>query len=473
MKRFELAVALFLIPLDALMLALAAFAAYALRFEEIITQYRPVRFEIDQTTFITAVAVSIAVWLGIFALSGMYNVRHPRRILTEMKRIFVGCTLGFATITILIFLRGELFNSRFIVLAASVFAFLFVAVARLLVRVLKFMFYRYGIGVRRVVLIGSDKTTEALRGYIQNQPTWGMSIVLQIENWVMGHRDEYVKQIQAKHPDLILLGHVGLPKKAAEEILDVAADLHVPFQYAADVFETKAANTSLSTIADVPIVEIKRTPLEGWGRIFKRAFDIIVSLTGIIILLPLFIVVCIAIKLDSRGPVLYKNQRVGKGGKLFFVYKFRRLKQEFCTGPGYDNDGKAASLEKELIQKLSHREGPLYKISNDPRSTRLGPILEKTSIDELPQFFNVLFGTMSLVGPRPHQPREVDLYQRHHKRVLAIKPGVTGLAQIGGRSDLDFEEEVRLDTYYIENWSIRMDLAIMLKTPFALLRKHK
>ncbi len=103
----------------------------------------------------------------------------------------------------------------------------------------------------------------------------------------------------------------------------------------------------------------------------------------------------------------------------------------------------------------------------------MGRFLEKTSLDELPQFFNVVFGTMSLVGPRPHQPREVDLYKRDQKRVLAIKPGVTGLAQISGRSDLDFSEEVRLDTYYIENWAIRMDLAILLKTPFALFKKHK
>ncbi len=473
MKRFELAVALFLIPLDALMLALAASAAYALRFERIITQYRPVLFEIDYATFVATVSLSVALWLAIFALSGMYSIRHPRRILTEVKRVFVGCSLGFASLTVLIFLRGELFNSRFIVLAASVFAFLFVMGARLLVRVLKFLFYRYGIGARRVVLIGSDKTAENLRMYIQKHPTLGMRVVLHIEEWVTGHRDEYLESIAGKKPDLILLGDVGQPKAVAEDILDAAVDLHVPFHYAADVFETKAANTFLSTIGDVPIVEIKRTPLEGWGRIFKRTFDVMVSLFAIIVLSPLLLLVCLAIKLESRGKVLYKNQRVGKGGELFFVYKFRRLKQEFCTGPGYDNDGKAAALEKELIEKYSHREGPLYKISNDPRSTRIGPFLEKTSIDELPQLFNVLFGSMSLVGPRPHQPREVDLYKRHHKRVLAIKPGVTGLAQISGRSDLDFEEEVRLDTYYIENWSIRMDLAILFKTPFALLRKHK
>lgn len=473
MKRFELAIALLLIPLDALMLALAAFAAYALRFEEVITQYRPVAFAIDTNDLISTASILILVWLGIFAVSGLYSIRHPRRILTEIKRVFVASVLGFASITVLIFLRGELFNSRFIVLVAAVFAFLFVVTARLLVRLLKLAFYRRGIGTRRVVLVGNDKTTQAIESFIRKDHSLGMTVVLRINHWNEKTDMQWAHDLANVNPDLILLGHVGLPKAMAERVLDVATDVHVPFQYAADLFETKAANTDLFTIGDVPVVELKRTPLDGWGRIFKRTFDLIVGGLFCLVALPVMALIAVAIKLDSKGPVFYKNQRVGKGGALFFVYKFRRLKQEFCTGPGYDTDGKAAAVEKELIAKHSHREGPLYKISKDPRSTRIGAFLEKTSLDELPQFFNVLGGTMSLVGPRPHQPREVDLYKRHQKRVLAIKPGVTGLAQISGRSDLDFEEEVRLDSYYIENWSVRMDLAVMFKTPFAMLRKHK
>lgn len=473
MKRFELAIALLLIPLDALMLALAAFAAYALRFEEVITQYRPVAFAIDTDALISTTTVLILVWLAIFAMSGLYTIRHPRRILTEIKRVFVASVLGFASITVFIFLRGELFNSRFIVLVAAVFAFVFVVGARLCVRLVKLMFYRRGIGTRRVILVGNDKTTQAIEAFISKDHSLGMTVVLRIQDWESKTDTEWNQTLLAHNPDLILLGQVGLAKTVAERVLDVATDVHVPFQYAADLFETKAANTDLFIIGDVPVVELKRTSLDGWGRIFKRTFDLLVGGVSCVVLLPIMAVIALAIKLDSKGPVFYKNQRVGKGGNFFFVYKFRRLKQEFCTGPGYDKDGKAANLEKELIAKHSHREGPLYKISKDPRSTRVGAFLEKTSLDELPQFFNVLGGTMSLVGPRPHQPREVDLYQRHQKRVLAIKPGVTGLAQISGRSDLDFEEEVRLDSYYIENWSIRMDLAVLFKTPFAMLRKHK
>lgn len=473
MKRFELAIATLLVPLDFVMLLSAALAAYYLRFEEIVTQYRPVVFDIDFATFLQSVIPLILIWLAIYALTGLYNIRHPRRILAEIKKVFVASSLGFAAITVMIFLRGELFNSRFIVLAAFLFALVFVTTARLVVRFVKFRFYRRGIGSRRVVLIGDDKTARSIARFMHEQPEYGMTVVKHIPQWDEQAVLSFSSLVQSHQPDVVLLAAVDLPRQTSEQLLDLSREHHLQFDYAADLFNTKAANTDISTIGDAPIVEIKPTPLEGWGRIWKRTFDLIVGILASALLLPIMMLISIAIKLDSRGPIIYKNERVGKSGALFFVYKFRRMKKEYCTGPGYDNDGQADRVEKDLIAKQSHREGPLYKISDDPRSTRVGRFLEKTSLDELPQFFNVVLGTLSLVGPRPHQPREVELYQKHHKRVLAIKPGVTGLAQISGRSDLDFEEEVRLDTYYVENWTIRMDLAILLKTPFALLRKHK
>jgi lipopolysaccharide/colanic/teichoic acid biosynthesis glycosyltransferase len=167
---------------------------------------------------------------------------------------------------------------------------------------------------------------------------------------------------------------------------------------------------------------------------------------------------------------------VGPRGN-FNVYKFRSMYVKYCTGKQFEKytDQKAVlAYEQELIKQKSERKGPVYKILNDPRRTKIGRFIEKTSLDELPQLFNVWLGNMSLVGPRPHQPREVEKYAHEHKRVLDIKPGVTGLAQISGRSDLDFDEEVKLDTYYIENWSLKQDFWIMLKTPFVvLIRKSK
>ena len=146
---------------------------------------------------------------------------------------------------------------------------------------------------------------------------------------------------------------------------------------------------------------------------------------------------------------------------------------EHCTGAQNPEFKKALELENELIEKQSVRRGPLYKIKNDPRKTRVGRIIEAFSIDELPQLWNVFKGDMSLVGPRPHQPREVEKYETWQKRTLSVKPGITGLAQISGRSDLSFTDEARLDIYYIENWSLWMDIEILFKTFFVLLKKRK
>jgi lipopolysaccharide/colanic/teichoic acid biosynthesis glycosyltransferase len=189
--------------------------------------------------------------------------------------------------------------------------------------------------------------------------------------------------------------------------------------------------------------------------------------------LPITLITSIAIWLESRGPVIYKNERIGNDGQKFNVYKFRYMKWDYCVTKENPTLEQAVKLEKELIEKQSVRKGPLYKIKNDPRKTRVGTFIEKYSIDELPQFFNVLFGSMSMVGPRPHQKREVEKYMDYHRRLLTIKPGATGMAQVAGRSDLDFEDEYKLDLYYIENWSLWLDIQICLKTIGVLFRKRR
>ncbi|EKD76628.1 MAG: undecaprenyl-phosphate glucose phosphotransferase [uncultured bacterium] len=224
--------------------------------------------------------------------------------------------------------------------------------------------------------------------------------------------------------------------------------------------------------AGIPLVELQRTSLQGWGRIFKRLTDIVLSSLALLVFLPLMIATALLVKFTSPGPVIYRNRRVGEAGKEFDTLKFRSMKQEYCIGDQFTHTTEALKLEQELIERKSIKSGPLYKIQDDPRVTKLGSFIRKTSLDEFPQFINVLKGEMSLVGPRPHQPREVEKYQAAQKAVLNMKPGVTGLAQISGRSDLSFEEEIRLDSYYTENWSILLDVYILAKTPLILLKKR-
>ncbi len=223
-----------------------------------------------------------------------------------------------------------------------------------------------------------------------------------------------------------------------------------------------------------PIIEFQHTPLDGWGKVLKRGFDIVAGFVLTLFLSPIMLLIAILIKIeDPDGPIIYTNERVGENGERIPVFKFRYMQWKWCINKDNPNFEQALEYEKQLIAERSVRGGPLYKIKDDPRKTRIGAIIERYSLDELPQFFNVLRGEMSLVGPRPHQKREVEKYSEYHRRLLTIKPGITGMAQVAGRSDLDFEDEYRLDVFYIENWSLWLDIILCFKTAGALIRRRK
>jgi len=204
-------------------------------------------------------------------------------------------------------------------------------------------------------------------------------------------------------------------------------------------------------LGGVPMIGVKKISITGWKLVTKRAIDFTIALVGLIISSPLTLLIALAIKLDSPGPVLFRQIRVGKGGRHFVLYKFRSMRE-------------GAEEEQQKLTALNETEGPIFKIRHDPRCTRAGKFLRRTSLDELPQLYNVLRGEMSLVGPRPPLPTEVEHYEEWHKKRLEISPGMTGLWQVSGRSELSFDEMVLLDIYYIENWSAALDTEIFLRT---------
>jgi len=248
---------------------------------------------------------------------------------------------------------------------------------------------------------------------------------------------------------------------------------NIAYRYFPTTFQT--SRFTMQIFNGEPIIEFQHTPLDGWGRVMKRIYDLVAGFFLTVLFSPLMLMIALLIKLeDPDGPIIYKNERIGENGRKFFVYKFRYMQWKYCITKENPELKDAVALEKELIEERNVRQGDvLYKIKDDPRKMWIGAIIERYSLDELPQFFNVLKGEMSLVGPRPHQEREVNRYSEYHRRLLTIRPGVTGMAQVSGRSDLAFENEFHLDVFYIENWSLWLDILICLKTAKVLLRRRK
>ncbi|MFH0923320.1 MAG: sugar transferase [Candidatus Falkowbacteria bacterium] len=472
MKRSELFFSFLLVPLDFLMIVLAGVSAYYIRYAQFFQELRPVIFNLQFGGYIKIVLLIAALWLIIFAFTGLYNIKGSRRLAQEIFRVILACSTGFMLIVILIFVRRELFDSRFIVLAGWILSIIYISFSRSLIRLIQRALFKYGIGVHQVVLVGNSKTTDNLIYYFSSKKSSGYEVVKRFRDFSIETANELAEFLKTKEVDEIMQSDPNLSKPEILRLYDFADEHHLTFKYAADLLGAKVLKTEVREMAGIPIVEVKKTPLDGWGRIIKRIFDIVLAVCLIIIFSPLMIFFAFLIKLDSRGPVFYKNERVSKNG-IFKLFKFRSMQAQHCVGKEYGEDS-ALKYEKELINRQNTKQGePIYKIANDPRLTGVGKFIRRWSIDELPQFFNVLAGNMSLVGPRPHQPREVARYEHHHKKVMSIKPGITGLAQISGRSDLSFEDEVKLDTYYIENWSLFFDLSILLRTPLAVLRGRK
>lgn len=468
MKKFELTFAFIQLPIDYVMLVLAGFTAYSLRFTPIITSLRPILFNLSWNRYWPTVLLVALGWIILFIFSGLYHTNPNRKLSKDIARVLLASSTGFAAITIYVFFSLQKFDSRFLVLTSYLLAIFFVIVGRLIIRGLKAILYRSGIGLRRTIIIGQKPVSSTFEQTFKKEPRFGYKFVAHYPNYSSKIQPEILKQ----KPDEIIFTDTAANEEMIIEMIDFASEHGITFKYHANLFATLSANMTVATIAGIPIIEIHHTRLTGWGKILKRIADIVGSIFFLILLSPFFLITSLIILIETGRPIIYKNERVGQHGKNFLTLKFRSMYQKDSTGEQFGASGKTALLkEKELIKNKSIKNGPIYKIKNDPRITPFGKFIRRWSFDELPQFINVLKGEMSLVGPRPHQPREVELYAKHNKVVLAIKPGITGLAQISGRSNLLFEEEMSLDIFYIEKWSLFLDAIILLKTPFIVLKK--
>lgn len=480
MKPLEILFGVLRIPIDFLLTIAAFFLAYQIR---LTTDLIPgIQLPVSASTFpeyneyLMIATTSALLLVGIFAFSGLYRLKRQESLHKQISKIFASSVIWLFTIITYYFLIRTFPFSRLALFQSWFIAFLLISIGRTLLQFLQRKLYRKGVAQTRVLLIGAGEITEELLdnffqspeylcvGYLDNNDQNLTDIKYlgrfeELDNIIVKHKIEKIIQCK-EHPGASLEG----------TLLEYCREHQLEYSFIPTQLEMQRTNIDIETYHGIPVITLKPTPLDGWGRVIKRGFDFAGALTLTAILSPVILICAILIKLDDpKGTIIFKYlddrsrvKRVGQKGRPFHFYKFRTMK------PNTHN------MRYTELAHLNTRQGtPMVKIKTDPRITKIGKFLRKTSLDELPQLFNVLKGEMSLVGPRPHLPEEVATYKKHHKFVLTVKPGITGIAQVSGRSDLDFEQEVKLDTYYIENWSLLQDIKILLKTIQVVFKRYE
>lgn len=449
------------VPLDALAVCAALLLSYRLR-EAAIDLIPRVQLLEPATTLPpfdyyvqTFVMPGIGLFLVLSAFIGLYTLDLREGAWKHVGRIIlaVGLWLVVVNAWFLLVLR-ELFFSRVLLLQAVIFMTIFVSAVRASLILLERAILRRGMGKLLVVSVGSQEP-----GVLAKE-----TLLLDLHYAYLGHLThmESLRSLAASSSlDLVLQTDPNPVSDDTIALINFCRSHHVGYAFLPPVLADVPHQLKVERLGLMPMIRFQPTPLDGWGRVWKRVFDIIVSACALIILFPLLIVIGSFCFFLQGRPIFYRSTRVGQEGrKLISLWKFRSMVRN-------------ADEMKKTLEALNHRQdGPLFKVRNDPRVTPFGRFIRRFSLDELPQLWNVLKGDLSLVGPRPHLPQEVARYKPEERRVFAVKPGLTGLAQVSGRSDLSFEEEARLDLRYVEEWSMLLDLWVLWRTPFVVLSRR-
>lgn len=471
MKRSELLFNLISIFTDFAMVLIAGVVAFYLRFR--LAEVRPILYNLSAGDYFRVLLLILPLIILLLALAGLYNLKGTRRISSELFKILMAISSGLLAVVILFFFNQTVFPSRLIILMTWGLAILLVSIGRIVLRLIQVNLLKRGVGQHRLIIVDIEngKESELVRE-IQTRPELGYKIIdiLKYRNELPDLIANLEKARKQSGIDELMVANPGFPSTVSNAVLQFCRDYGILFNYVPDIFETSKTNVALETISGVPVVILKGTPLEGWGRVIKRILDTMISALALFILSPIFLLTSIAIKINSRGPVFFHQPRAAGLGS-FECYKFRSMHHEMSEGTESGD-----KLRVEIEKQNARGQGPFVKIKNDPRVTTVGKFIRRTKIDEMPQLWHILRGQMSLVGPRVHMVKEVQHFQDNYKYVFTIKPGATGLTQItqAYNPELSFEEEIRLDTFYIENWSLWLDLYIIFKTILILLgRKAK
>jgi exopolysaccharide biosynthesis polyprenyl glycosylphosphotransferase len=392
----------------------------------------------------------------------LYTPVRITSILREQRLSLQACFTSGLLLTGTLYLVHGQDIPRSVVLFTIALVTLSLSVRRLIYRLLIYRRFERGVGTRNVLIVGTGPEAHALRHHLESIRHLGYTFKGFIDfpgassrftstsGDVVGTLDTLFSHARKQFVDEIFFTTV-CERGIVQEVLNKARTHGIDLRVVPDMYDGLAWNSPIEYIGQFPTIPLHTGHVPEVGLLLKRVLDLVMSAFAVILLSPLLLAVAIAVKWDSRGPVFYTSERIGKRGRVFRCIKFRTMVRD-------------AENRRADVMHMNEREGVLFKISNDPRVTRLGRLLRKYSIDELPQFFNVLRGDMSIVGPRPPLASEVKEYNLSHLRRLDVMPGVTGLWQVQGRQDPSFDSYISLDVTYIENWSLWLDLKIIGRT---------
>jgi exopolysaccharide biosynthesis polyprenyl glycosylphosphotransferase len=472
-----------MIILDAILVVVSFRLAYHLRYEvffknQLLATFRYNLQGIENTAHTTPKLIpdaltpfnyfqslEIGIVIGlilIFALRGLYKIRLTGTWFRQVWAIVSSTTLGVAFLITYYFIFQPISNSRLLVPFVWATAILILCIARLIVSSIMGILYRLGLGETRLLVVGSGRLGKIIMQHIVASPNLGFNIVGFLHDMneppsdfgrfkMLGTLDDLGMVIRSMQIDEVIIALPSHLHQQSIRTVRLCERLGTSFKLVPDLHELSLSRIDMEAIEGIPLISIKQASMNLVQGAVTRIVDVIVALLILLIGFPIWLCIALAIAIGSPGGILYKQTRIGLEGRPFKVYKFRSM---------YKNaDARLADL-----MALNEAQGPLFKMKDDPRITPVGKLLRHTSFDEFPQLFNVLRGEMSLVGPRPALPHEVAQYDELQRGRLAIKPGMTGLWQVRGRSNISFDEGVLMDLYYIENWSLRLYFQTLLRT---------
>lgn len=430
---------------------------------------RPLVAQVDAVDFFFTFLLIVPLWLVTFAALGLYSPIVYTRRLNEIGKLFIGSFIGILIVLGYAYVTNQtVFPARLVAVYAFIGSFLFLVINREFLRLVRELLFRYGKGISRVLLVGNSDATRDIAEQLSDTRLSGYYIAAiagprtVLPDGYRGKRysgfTQALDSLEGDKITTIIQTDLYDSGERNQKILGAAQTRHLNYSFIPGEAEFYSGKNTVDIFLGYPIISVHQTPLVGWGEVVKRIFDLTFGSLILVILSPLLLIIAALQKVLSPGPVFYVSKRLTRHSESFPLYKFRSMRPEFGKKDAADEFRQMGRLD------LAGRYDKDRKIPNDPRITKFGKFLRATSIDELPQLFNVIRGDLSLVGPRPILPQEVKLYRGRSALLHSVKSGVTGLWQVSGRSNLNFEKRVELELYYAQNWSFWLDIKILFRT---------